>query len=55
MAAVQGLVRMIRSWERGDHAITERYELLYGAAFGVSPERLRRSEITLPASPRLQP
>jgi hypothetical protein len=35
-AAHDGLVRMIRGWERGDHAITERYELLYCAALGVA-------------------
>lgn len=27
-----GLVRMIYAWERGDHAISERYELVYQAA-----------------------
>jgi hypothetical protein len=31
IAAHEGLVRMIRGWERGDHALTERYELLYQA------------------------
>ena len=31
IAAHEGLVRMIRSWERGDHELTERYELLYRA------------------------
>ena len=29
IAAHDGLVRMIRSWERGDHRLSERYELLY--------------------------
>jgi tetratricopeptide (TPR) repeat protein len=29
IAAHDGLVRMIRSWERGAHALSERYELLY--------------------------
>jgi hypothetical protein len=29
IAAHDGLVRMIRSWERGDHELSERYELLY--------------------------
>ena len=29
IAAHDGLVRMIRSWERGDHRPSERYELLY--------------------------
>jgi hypothetical protein len=36
VAAHEGLVRMIRSWERGDHEISERYELLYRKAAGVS-------------------
>ena len=29
VAAHEGLVRMIRAWERGDHRPSERYELLY--------------------------
>ena len=29
VAAHDGLVRMIRAWERGDHHPSERYELLY--------------------------
>ena len=29
IAAHEGLVRMIRAWERGDHHPSERYELLY--------------------------
>ena len=29
IAAHEGLVRMIRAWERGDHRLSERYELLY--------------------------
>ncbi|HEX6520960.1 MAG TPA: tetratricopeptide repeat protein [Streptosporangiaceae bacterium] len=29
IAAPSGLVRMIYAWERGDHRLTERYELLY--------------------------
>lgn len=29
VAAHDALVRMIRSWERGDHELSERYELLY--------------------------
>lgn len=29
VAAHDGLVRMIRAWERGDHELSERYELLY--------------------------
>jgi hypothetical protein len=40
VAAHEGLVRMIRSWERGDHELTERYELLYAAVLGVSLREL---------------
>jgi tetratricopeptide (TPR) repeat protein len=29
VAAHDGLIRMIRAWERGDHRLSERYELLY--------------------------
>lgn len=37
IAAHDGLVRMIRSWERGAHALSERYELLYRSlGFGES-------------------
>lgn len=39
VAGHDGLVRMIRSWERGDHVPTERYQLLY-AAVGY-PDRTR--------------
>jgi hypothetical protein len=37
-----GLVRMIYGWERGDHAISERYRLLYAAALRIRPEQLGR-------------
>jgi transcriptional regulator with XRE-family HTH domain len=37
VAAPDGLIRMIRDWERGKHDLTERYELLYGAALGIEP------------------
>lgn len=46
VAAHDGLVRMIRSWERGTHALSERYELLYrslgfeGAADMPAPRRM---------------
>src|SRR5271154_53239 len=40
VAAHSGLVRMIFAWERGDHGMTERYELLYAAALGIRPEQL---------------
>jgi hypothetical protein len=33
VAAHDGLVRMIRSWEDGSHEISERYELLYLRVF----------------------
>jgi transcriptional regulator with XRE-family HTH domain len=35
-----GLIRMIRDWERGRHKLTERYELLYAAALGVESDEL---------------
>lgn len=35
-----GLIRMIRDWERGRHKLTERYQLLYAAALGIEPDRL---------------
>lgn len=52
IAAHEGLVRMIRAWERGDHCPSERYELLYrrlglplGNENGAEPQ---------PAPPRSQ-
>lgn len=41
VAASAGLIRMIYAWERGDHDLSERYELLYAAALGIPPEQLR--------------
>ena len=38
VATQDGLVRMIYAWERGDHRLTERYELLYAKALDFSPE-----------------
>jgi transcriptional regulator with XRE-family HTH domain len=35
------VIRMIRRWERGTYEVSERYELLYAAAFGVDPRDLR--------------
>jgi tetratricopeptide (TPR) repeat protein len=35
VAAHAGLIRMIYAWERGDHALSERYALLYRAAIGT--------------------
>jgi hypothetical protein len=32
--------RMIRGWEAGEHALSERYRLLYAAAFGVTADDL---------------
>ena len=37
IAAHDGLIRMIYAWERGDHEISERYELLY-RALGFAPD-----------------
>lgn len=41
VALLSGLIRMIYAWERGDHQVSERYELLYAAALGIPPEQLR--------------
>jgi hypothetical protein len=35
-----GLVRMVYSWERGDHDVSERYALLYAKALDVSADDL---------------
>ncbi len=40
MPAHDSLVRMVRGWEAGRHAAGERYELLYAAALGISPEQI---------------
>jgi hypothetical protein len=41
-AALDGLIRMIYAWERGDHVLSERYELLYAAALQIEPHRLQQ-------------
>jgi hypothetical protein len=38
--AHDSLIRQIRGWERGVHAITERYEMLYARALGIDPGEL---------------
>jgi tetratricopeptide (TPR) repeat protein len=35
-----GLVRMVYSWERGDHALSERYTLLCAHALVIAPDEL---------------
>jgi len=61
IAAHDGLVRMIRAWERGDHRPSERYELLYrrlglpsGNENGAEPQPTptRRQEGTEPVRRR---
>ncbi|GIH99184.1 hypothetical protein [Planobispora takensis] len=37
---LDSLVRMIKKWEAGKHLPGERYQLLYGRAFGISREHL---------------
>ena len=37
-----GLVQMIYAWERGDHKLTERYELLYARSLDIEPDELAR-------------
>lgn len=39
VAGSDGLIRMIYAWERGDHEISERYELLYRAVGFTSDDR----------------
>lgn len=39
-AAYEGLVRMVYAWEKNDHALTERYALLYAHALGIAPDDL---------------
>jgi hypothetical protein len=41
VATLSGLVRMIYAWERGDHKLSERYELLLSKAFEISPLQSR--------------
>jgi hypothetical protein len=43
VAAPGALVRMIRGWERGDHELSERYELLY-RRLGLEAARPRAGE-----------
>ena len=43
VAAHDGLVRMIRAWERGDHRPSERYELLY-RRLGLPPANENEAE-----------
>ncbi len=61
IAAHEGLIRMIRAWERGDHRPSERYELLYrrlgrpsGNENGAEPQPppTRRQEGTGPVRRR---
>jgi transcriptional regulator with XRE-family HTH domain len=42
-----GLIRMIYAWERGDHQISERYELLY-RALGFAHGQAARSDDPVP-------
>ena len=45
VAAHDGLVRMVRAWERGDHHPSERYELLY-RRLGLPPRNENEPEPT---------
>ena len=40
---------VIYAWERGDHLLTERYELLYAAALGAGPDQLTDGPAALDA------
>jgi tetratricopeptide (TPR) repeat protein len=48
-ASHAGLVRMVYAWERGAHALTERYALLYSRALGTGPDELARGPLPSPA------
>jgi hypothetical protein len=54
IAAHDGLVRMIRAWERGDHRPSERYELLY-RRLGPPPANENEPESQPPASNQEDP
>jgi tetratricopeptide (TPR) repeat protein/transcriptional regulator with XRE-family HTH domain len=53
VAARDALVRMIHGWERGQHRITERYELLYYKALGTVPDDGDLASGAVPAEPTL--
>jgi tetratricopeptide (TPR) repeat protein len=55
VAAHDGLVRMIWAWERGDHQISERYELLYVALGLTHPGSSERRSPVAPAPGTAQP
>ena len=50
VAAHDGLVRMIWAWERGDHQVSERYELLYIALGFRHPGSTKQRAPVAPAS-----
>jgi len=49
-----GLVRMIYAWERGDHAVSERYELIYQAT-GFTADDADRDHGAAEVTPRNAP
>lgn len=51
LPVLRDLRRMIRGWEAAEHALSERYQLLYATAFGIRPEEL----FTDPAGRQLVP
>ena len=40
LPGLRDLRRMIRGWEAGEHGLSERYRLLYAAAFGIAVDQL---------------
>ena len=55
IAAHDGLIRMIYAWERGDHEISERYELLYRALGLAADQRPGRSAVDVHGAQRDTP
>ncbi len=53
VAAHDGLVRMIYAWERGDHEVSERYELLL-RSLGFDPDHATRSDDAAPSGALLE-
>jgi hypothetical protein len=50
VATHSGLIRMIYAWERGDHDLSERYELLYRRTLGTAESARGRQDAAQPRS-----
>src|SRR6266567_8100353 len=51
LPGLRDLRRMIRGWEAGEHALSERYRLLYATAFGMAGDELFTSAADSRAAP----